>query len=146
MSELHISNRVWMACALTLLLGLSPATATAGGSVLGHGKLDNGPFSPSQISIDAWLDDNGVPQGTMVWVGDVTHMHPGGPADPWFIEVVDLAFDGNTAFVIGVVVHSVFPGDIGNTVYFTFTDNSGTCQPDEINGQAIEAGNITVRD
>ncbi len=58
----------------------------------------------------------------------------------------DLIFDGNTAYVFGVVAHSVFPLDIGSPVLFAFTDNSGTGEPDEIDGTPIVAGNITVTD
>jgi hypothetical protein len=139
-----------MTCGVVALVlwGLCPGVAAAQ-SVSGHGKLDNGPnLSPSQISVDAWLDADGVAHGSMVWVGDISpgSLPMAGPADPWFIDVTDIVFDGNTAYVTGVVSHSVFPTDIGNVVSFAFTDNSGTGQPDEIDGQPIEAGNITVDD
>ncbi|PYK47341.1 MAG: hypothetical protein DME20_12340 [Verrucomicrobia bacterium] len=90
------------------------------------------PYSDAQISVNAWLDANGVAHGTVVWVGGTTHRRPGGPADPWLIDVTEIIFDGNTAHVIGVVVHSVFPEEIGIVVPFDFRDNSGTNQPDEI--------------
>jgi hypothetical protein len=134
-----------------LLLGLSPAIATAQTSVHGHGKtLNDEPFSDSEISVNASLDTDGVAHGTVVWVGGVTPRRPGGPADPWLIDVTQIIFDGNTAHVVGVVVHSVFPEEIGIEVPLDFTDNSGTGQPDEIGvfGGAsfpIVAGNIIVR-
>src|SRR5579864_1050798 len=73
-----------------LLFGLCPASAIAGGSVRGHGEVLNpAPLSPSQISVDAWLNDNGVAHGVMVWIGDII---PGslpktGPAAPFLIDV-----------------------------------------------------------
>src|SRR5262249_13072649 len=118
----------------------------AGGSVRGHGEVPEPGLSPSQISVDAWLDDNGVAHGTMTWIGDVVPGHPGGPADPWLIDVQSIVFDGNTAYVYGVVAHSVFPLVIGTPVGVAFTDNSGTGEPDEINFTPIVAGNITVAD
>ena len=139
-----------------LLLGLSPAIATAQSEVQGHGifihdvGLPNGGQFFNQISVNAWLDDQGVAHGTMIWVGGVFQPLPGngqqgGPADPWFIAVTDIFFDGNTAYVFGVVVHSIFPGDEGTGVGFSFTDNSGTGLPDLINGTPIDGGNIIVR-
>ena len=134
-----------------MLLGLTPRIATAQTSVQGHGEVPNDPpFSNTQISVNAWLDTNGVAHGTVVWVGGTTHRRPGGPADPWLIDVTQVIFDGNTAHVIGVVVHSVFPEEIGIVVPFDFRDNSGTGDPDEIGvfgGDLfpIVAGNIIVR-
>jgi hypothetical protein len=134
-----------------LLLRLSPAIATAQTSVQGQGVGRNDPpYSDAHISVNAWLDANGVAHGTVVWVGGTTHRRPGGPADPWLIDVTQIIFDGNTAHVIGVVIHAVFPEEIGIVVPFDFTDNSGTGQPDEIGvfGGAsfpIVAGNIIVR-
>ena len=134
-----------------LLLGLSPASATAQTSVQGQGVARNDPpYSDAHISVNASLDANGVAHGTVVWIGGTTHRRPGGPADPWLIDVTDISFDGNTAHVFGVVVHSVFPEEIGIVVPFEFRDNSGTNQPDEIgvfggNVFPIAAGNIIVR-
>jgi hypothetical protein len=129
-----------------LVCAFSPAVALAGGSVRGHGEVPEPGFAPSQISVDAWLDDNGVAHGTMTWIGDVVPGHPGGPADPWLIDVQAIVFAGNTAYVFGVVAHSVFPGDIGFGVHVAFTDNSGTGEPDEINFTPIVAGQIVVND
>jgi len=138
-----------------MLLGFSPAIAMAQSAVRGHGKAQvqsGDEFLTSQISVDAWLDDDGA-HGTVVWVGGVpfTPGHPqkAGPADPWLIDVTNILFDGNTAHVFGVVVHSVFPADIGTEVPFLFTDNSGTGEPDEIgvfgsDPVPIVAGNIVV--
>ena len=149
-------NRVtksWIACGIAaLLLGVAPAFALAE-SVTGHGKVLNGGVSPSQISVDAWRDNDGVAQGSVTFVGDVAlGVFPkGGLADPWFLDVVDVAVVGNTAYVLAVVVHSLFPGDIGTEVNFIFIDNSATGAPDEIEtdilgGGPIVAGNITVTD
>ena len=142
-----IESRMACGAAAVLLFSLYPAAATAQ-SVRGHGEVNNGTVSPSQVSVDAWLDATGVAHGTMVWVGDVAlgSLPKTGSADPWFIDVTDIVFDGDTAYVSGVVAHSVFPADVGSPVLFIFTDNSGTGAPDEINGEPIAAGNITVAD
>jgi hypothetical protein len=144
--------KIGIVCVTLALLqfGLWPGLATAGPSVSGHGKvaIDGPPYSPSQISIDAWLDDDGVAYGRMVWNGDnlnVPHT-PGGPTDPWFLDVEDLFFIGNTVYVTAVVTHSLFPADIGQVRFLIFTDNSDIGEPDEINGIPITAGNITVED
>jgi hypothetical protein len=141
-----ISSRSVHGILAVLVCAFSPAVALAGGSVRGHGKLPEPGLSTSQISVDAWLDDNGIAYGTMTWIGDIVPEHPGGPADPWLIDVQDIIFDGNTAYVFGVVAHSVFPEDIGTVVAMIFTDNSGTGVPDEINYTPIVAGQISVSD
>jgi len=136
-----------------LLFALCPAVATAQ-SVRGQGEYPSGvPFiSNSHISVDAWVDREGVVHGSIADTGGVSFGVRGGLADPWFIEVVALRIDGNTAYVVGVVTHSLFPSDIGTVLFFRFTDNSGTGEPDEISfdfgdvGLPIVAGNITVRD
>jgi hypothetical protein len=86
----------------------------------------------------------------VVWVGGTTPRRPGGPADPWLIDVTQIIFDGKTAHVFGVVVHSVFPEEIGIGVPLDFRDNSGTGQPDEMGvfgGDLVPiiAGNFIVR-
>jgi hypothetical protein len=142
-----------MACLAALLLcGLCPAIATAQ-SVRGQGVVVNGDgVSNSHFSVDAWLDADGNPQGTVEWIGDIAELdpeslnRPAGPADPWHLAVIGVSFYGNTAYVAAVIVHSVFPANIGEFVYFTFTDNSGTGESDEINFTPIVAGNITVDD
>jgi hypothetical protein len=132
-----------------LVLALVPSLALAGPSVHGHGKVafDPAPFSVGEISIDAWLDDDGVAHGMMEFTGDAlpNTNQPGGPSNPYYLEVTDLYIVGNTAYVSVVVVHAL-DGFIGGEGVFTFTDNSGTGDPDEINGVEIEAGNITVND
>jgi hypothetical protein len=138
---------------VAVLLVLGTATASAQ-SVQGHAKVSLEPGSQlvSEIGVNAWLDADGVAHGRMVWVGDVAHgtLPKGGLADPWFINVTDLVFDGNTAYVTGTVSHSIFPDDIGTEIRLGFTDNSATGEPDEILaflpfGIPVEAGNITVR-
>ena len=138
--------------ALAVLCSPNASVATAQ-SVQGHGMISNGPgLSPSQISVDAWIDANGVAQGTMSWIGDVGNTAPygpvgGGPADPFIIEVTYIEFFGNSACVEGVVIASPEGSDAnGFFESFTFTDNSGTGEPDEIDGTPIVAGNITVDD
>ncbi len=129
-----------------LLLGVCPAVASAQ-SVQGHGKFNNAGYSlDDEISVNACLDKWGNAHGYVVWTGDVPKGDRGGPSDPWIIEVTGLFFDGNTVYVQGVIVHSVFPQDIGQVVGLSFTDNSGTGQPDQVNGNFIEAGNIIVDD
>jgi hypothetical protein len=137
------------ACAAVALLacGLGPANAQDGDSVRGHLKLlSYPPSSTMEISINAWIDDDGEAQGNMTWVGGVFKSQPGGPADPWELDVIDLEFSGNTAYVTAVVTHSVHPADIGTEVFVWFTDNSGTGAPDEFTGQFAAAGNVTVSD
>ena len=137
--------------ALAVLFSLDASVAMAQ-SVRGHGKIDNGPnLSPSEISVDAWIDANGDVQGMMEWVGDVANNVPytpgtGGPADPYHMQVVDLFFYGNTVYVVGVVVNSPQGASDGQVVEFAFTDNSGLGLPDQIDGEFILAGNITVDD
>ncbi len=148
MCTLRSLARRTMACGIVaaVFCGLGPAVATAQ-SVYGFGEVPNGDgLSPSEISIDAWIDDNGVSQGTITFIGDVFRLRPTGLADPWIMEVTDIIFDGNTAYVTAVVVQSVFPTDIGTELEFSFTDNSATGEPDEIDGTPIVAGNITVTD
>ena len=141
--------RCGVACgiAVVVLCGVGPAVATAQ-SVRGFGEVPNGfGLSPSEFSVDAWVDDNGVAQGTITWIGDAFFSNtPGGPAEPLLIEVTDLIFDGNTVYVLGVVAHSVPPTYLGSEVELVFTDNSGTSEPDEIDDTPIVAGNITVTD
>src|SRR5438045_9348543 len=88
-----------------MLLGLSLAIATAQTSVQGHGKVANEkPFSDAQISVNAWLDTNGIAHGRVVWVGGTTPRRPGGPADPWLIDGPPITVDGNTPPVFGAAV------------------------------------------
>jgi hypothetical protein len=140
-------------CGITaIVLAVAPAIAVAE-SVTGHGKVLNGGVSPSQISVDAWRDIDGFAQGFVTFIGDVAlgSFPKGGLADPWFLDVVDLEVAGDTAYVRAVVVHSLFPVDIGTEVNFIFIDNSAIGAPDEIEtdilgGGPIVAGNITVTD
>jgi hypothetical protein len=148
-----------------LVCSLSPATAMAGDSVKGtgvirvaHGAVD-GTNLFVQVAVNAYLDSNGVPQGTIAYEGNVPNglpqgnVGPGGPSDPYIMAVTDITVVGNTAFVTGVVIAS--PAGTGNangsTVYFAFTDNSGTGEPDELGVVGsfylpIDSGNYTVRD
>jgi hypothetical protein len=142
-----------------LLFGLSPEVAKAQSEVKGSGyfKIYNGaPDTQNQfrhISVNAWVDEDGFAQGWMTWQGDVTQALPamgpvelvGGPSVPFFIVVTDIVFDGNSAHVTGIVVSSPTRLDEGSLVGFSFTDNSSTGDPDEIDGQPIEAGRITLR-
>jgi hypothetical protein len=147
----HLSN-ISITFSIAALLSASPAIALAE-SVTGHGKVLNGAASPSQISVHAWLDEDLVAQGSVTFIGDVARgiLPQGGAAAPWFLDVVELEVDGNTAYVQAVVVHSLFPEDIGIVVNFIFTDNSASGTPDAIEtdiegGGEIVAGNITVTD
>jgi hypothetical protein len=145
--------KLGLSCVIAGALSGSFTPIATAGSVSGHGKVVLNPsFSTAQISVDAWTDDEGVAQGTVIFVGDVPTSHPesssgpAGPADPWLMEVTEITFDGNTAYVIAVVVHSVFPSEIGTELEIIFTDNSATGEPDEIDFISIDAGNITVTD
>ncbi len=108
-----------------------------------------------QVAVNAYIDSNGVPQGTIGWTGWVFNQQlpqgnvgPGGPADPYIAEVLDITFDGNTAFVVGIVIAS--PAGSGNAngliIGWSFTDNRGTGEPDELGGMPIEFGDYIVRD
>ena len=148
-----------------LLFGLCPAIATAQSSVRGsgtniiqHGAVDGGDLF-QHVAVNAYLDQNGVAQGMMTWEGTIFQALPngnvgaGGPSDPFIFTVTDLSFsaDGTTAYVTGVVIAS--PQGLGNGHIntFSFTDNSGNGEPDEIDtgfyggNLPIDAGNITIR-
>jgi hypothetical protein len=127
---------------VALLFGLCPTVSAQ--SVRGHCEIPGSILSSTRISVNAWIDANGEAQGSMVWIGGVPNTPPyppgqGGPAEPFIVEVTDVSFFGNTAFVEGEVIAS--PGGIGNGQFtgFYFTDNSGTGQPDEINFQPTSA-------
>jgi hypothetical protein len=130
-----------------LLLALSPAVARAQ-SVRGNGvNFDTPSGSFQQVSVNAYIDANGVVQGQMQWEGD--NGVPGGrnnPSDPFIMAVTDLVVVGNTAIVTGVVIAS--PKGVGNGefVTFVFTDNSAISEPDEVDGVPIDAGGFTVTD
>jgi len=153
MKRLFRAMQTSIICAIAaLLLGVAPAIALSE-SVIGHGKVLNGGGSPSQISVHAWRDTDGSIHGSVTWIGDITPgiFPKGGIADPWFLDVVDIEVEGNTAYVLAVVVHSLFPEDIGTEVNFIFIDNSATGTPDEIDTDfggsgEIVAGNVTVTD
>ncbi len=145
-------------CAILIVLGFSPAIGRAQSIVTGsgvnvylHGAPDGGNLF-RQVSVHAWLDRDGIARGTMTWEGNIFQPLPGGqtgfrggPADPFLIEVTDLFFFGNTVDVIGVVVNSPNHEDEGAVVLFTFTDNNGTNEPDQIDNEQIVAGTIIVR-
>ena len=141
---------------LTLLwLALSTSVAMAQTQVSGSGmtRYSNGADGViffSHVAVNAWLDSDGVPQGTISWEGDHyfypgSGNSPGGPPDTYIFAVTDLYFDGNTAWVTGVVIASVQGGANGTYYLFAFTDNNGTADPDEIDFAPIDAGNIKVK-
>ncbi len=143
---------------LPMLLALLATTSVAMGAggtqsvstVQGHGKVQFGEGTNplpnvSQITVNAWLDGAGAAHGTMGWVGGfVGKGSKAGPADPWNLAVTDITVNGNTVSVTGIVVHSVFPSEIGLTQTFDFVDNGASGTPDTINGVAIQAGNIVI--
>ena len=131
---------------VVLALGVTTSVAMAGkpgSQVRGQGKVqfgDPAAFSVSHISVNAWADGAGVAHGSLEWVGGVgPDTRP--PAYPWHMAVTSIDVTGNTAKVCWVVVKAPIPGDIGITDCFDFTDGA----PDTINGESIQAGNITVR-
>jgi hypothetical protein len=156
--------RIEMACLVAaLLLGLSPAVATAQ-SVRGkgvfpdpsHGAKDGGNLFQG-ISVNAWIDDKGVAQGHISWIGSVFQtlpdgsIHFGGPSNPAELAVTDLFVIGNTAYVTAVVVGSP-QGELNGDVWtFAFTDNSAFDEPDEISifgdvDSVPVSGNLRVSD
>ena len=149
MSSLRGLFRSGVTCGVVaaLLLALGPSVATAQ-SVRGNGvNFDTPSGSFQQVSVNAYIDANGVVQGHMSWEGD--NGVPGGrnnPSDPFIMTVTDLFVVGNTATVTGVVIAS--PKGVGNGVFvtFVFTDNSAIDEPDEVDGVPIDAGNFTVID
>jgi hypothetical protein len=156
MCSLRSLTRSGMTCGIVavLLCSLSPGLASAQSQVKGdgvnfflHGAPDGGNLF-QQISVNAWLDNKGVAHGKMTWEGDNFQPLPGGrinPSNPYIMDVLDLSFVGNTAVVFGVVTASPQSEVNGSVWWFTFTDNIGTGEPDEINGVPIDAGNIIVR-
>jgi hypothetical protein len=146
--------------ALSLLcFGLAADPASAQTRVFGsaslhyqNGTLEGGTYF-RHVAVNAWLDNDNVAHGTMAWEGD-TDLRPhgggrptyvGGLSDPFLLEVVDIIFDGNSAIVIGTVIHAPNNVDIGGTAEFIFTDNTATDDPDLINGMPIDAGHISVQ-
>lgn len=155
-----------LCAALAVLVGsLSPAPALAQ-SVKGTGVLraDHGAVDGTNlfvtVAVNAYIDGNGNPRGTVSYLGNVPNtlphgnVGPGGPADPYVLGVTDLIVEGNVAYVRGIVIAS--PAGTGNAngqeVDFVFTDNSGTGEPDELfvtgfsQAFPLNAGNYTVRD
>jgi hypothetical protein len=144
-----VKLRIILACFAALALTVGVATATAGkpgSQVRGQGKVqlgDAATISVSHIAVNAWLDGNGVPHGTVQWTGGV----PAGTLptpDPWHTAVTSIDISGNTAKVCFVVTHAVIGSEVGSTSCKTFVDNAATSAPDSIDGVPIQAGNITV--
>ena len=149
-----------LAFGFATMLALDPALLCAQ-SVRGHGGLSGGFESsfgivlPSQISVDAWLDDDGEAHGSVTWIGDSPFfpgepdVGTGGPAYPYKLDVVDMVIWGNFAIVWSVVAESPDKSAVGEPVVFFFLDNSDFDEPDEIGssyfgGTPLDAGNITV--
>jgi hypothetical protein len=156
MQRLRNSYRTWLLCgiATVVLAGLSPAPATAqsvkgvGVTVYEHGAVDGANWF-EVVSVNAWLDRDGNAQGKLTWEGDNVQSLPGtttNPSNPYIMDVLGLYVDGNTASVFAVVIASPQGEVNGSYWWFTFTDNSGTGQPDEVDNHPISAGHITVRD
>jgi hypothetical protein len=121
------------------------------GSALWHdvsGLPDGGNYH-DKISINAWLDPDGTAHGTIAWTSEYNPLPGGGGRTisgfPYIIRVDTLIISGNTAHIEGVVVNSgQQPGDIGLRISFDVVDN-GRGSLDELNGDLIQAGNLTVR-
>jgi hypothetical protein len=104
------------------------------------------------MAVNAWLDRDGTAHGTVTYEGDVFQPLPGGqtgfrggPSGAWHMVVTDLYFIGNTAWVSVTVVDAPNKQDVGIQTQETFTDNSGTGEPDQIDGAPIDAGRISIR-
>ncbi len=142
-----VRNAIGFSVAAALLSSFFPAVASAQ-SVRGNGvNVDINGSMFQQISVNAYIDANGIVQGHMTWEGD--NGLPGGrnnPSNPYIMDVEELIVDGNTAYVLGVVIASPMGEVNGQYFFFSFTDNSGTGLPDEIDGIPIDAGNFTVID
>jgi hypothetical protein len=147
--------RITYGIVTVLWLGLGASVATAQTQVSGSGmnRYENGADGEiffSHVAVNAWLDSDGIPQGTISWEGDHFFFPgpgnpPGGPPDTYIFDVIDLWFDGNTAWVTGEVIASVKGGVNGYVYIFAFTDNSGSGDPDAIDFVPIDSGNISVR-
>jgi hypothetical protein len=119
--------------------------------ITSHGAVDGSNYF-EHVSVNAYFDANGIPTGHMSWEGSVTqslpmgNIGPGGPSDPFIIDVTDLLIVGNTAYVGGIVVSS--PKGVGDGIFvsFAFTDNSAIGEPDELDGMPVDSGNYTVKD
>jgi hypothetical protein len=138
---------------VALLLGGLGAGTAAAQSVKGNGiiKYSNGAADGanffSKVNVHAWLDEGGFPQGTINWEGDEYQPLPqgntgipGGPSEPYTLEVTALYVEGNVAWVEGVVITSPQKAANGQYFVFSFTDNEGTGEPDEIDGVPIDSG------
>jgi hypothetical protein len=153
--------KVVVVAGLVAVLWCGPGAGTAAAqSVKGNGivKQSNGAEDGAnfynKVTVNAWVDADGFAQGKIVWQGDINQTlpqgntgTPGGPAEPFIIQVTDIFVVGNTAYVAGIVVSS--PKGIGNGSFasFFFTDNSATDEPDELNFVPLTAGDgYTVED
>jgi hypothetical protein len=142
-----------------LLVSLSPATAPAqsvkgmGVTFYEHGAVDGATYF-EQVTVNAWIDADGVAHGKVTWIGDTPIGLPGnqyfwgrgGPADPFQFDVTDITVFGNTAMVAAVLTASPDGPNPGTTYYLFFTDNSGSGQPDEFDGNSVDVGGFNVTD
>lgn len=148
-----------------LAIVISAQSAAAQGQpiaeVRGHGtdyffpRKDDGVLM-DQISIDAWLDEDGNAHGTMSWTSVYLGFEDPGPTGsgyPWYMVVTDLLVVDNLAIVQGIVVSSPqAPDDVGSPVRFTVVDNGNGANdpPDELGvnfgaPSPVLLGNFTVR-
>lgn len=159
-----VRSRTAGAAVAALLFVVCP-TVTMAQSVRGngvfpdpsHGAVDGGNLF-QMISVNAWLDDDGAAHGHISWIGSVFQslpdgsIHFGGPANPAEMDVIDVFFIGNSAYVTAMTVSSPEGELNGNEFFFIFTDNSGTDEPDEISivndfyDVPLAHGNLTVDD
>ena len=147
-----IASRVVWCLAVVVTSGVVPGVASAQ-SVRGFAQaaVDDYVFLPITVSVNAWLDDDGVAHGQVSWFGDTYYVpgvghYPGGPANPWILQVTDIIFDGNSATVSGIAAPAAFPDAPGFTVWFEFTDNGPGGKYDEVDGNPLLAGNVTIDD
>lgn len=161
MNRVSILVKVTMLSGLMAVFGGLAAENAAAQSVRGSGikryshPTQTGQIYFSKVAVDAWLDGDGVARGTISWQGDFplnpAEAIPGGPSQPFLLDVTDLLVIGNMAWVEGVVISSVQGNANGQFYSFLFTDNSDIDARDEIAGPfggpgPIDSGSYTVID
>jgi hypothetical protein len=157
---MQAKNRITCTLLIVMVLGLMNSVASAQTEVFGTGVIrtaqgaSDGMNLFTQVSVDAWIDEDGVAHGRIVYIGDWEQTlpaqgntgHAGGPSNPWIGEVTAIYFAAdNTVEVDAELIHAPNMEDIGFLFSIVVTDNSGTDVPDLLNFAPIEVGNFTIR-